>query len=72
VIYRWIDVSAYVKFTGRLTTTKSLRNFRGEKHLSADYHQQYLASHAQAGCIAAIYSCGAKPKEALGSEGAFM
>jgi len=50
VVCRWIDINVYRNPTGRLTTTRQLREFRAGKYFSADYHQQYLAMNPGGHC----------------------
>jgi peptide methionine sulfoxide reductase MsrA len=54
--YRRIAVNVYRKPTGRLITTRKLRDFLAGRGFSADYHQQYLAKNPNGYC--GIGGCG--------------
>jgi hypothetical protein len=47
--YGRIDVNVYWESTGRVTTTRQPRDFRGGNRFSADYQQQYLAKNPKSG-----------------------
>ena len=50
LVYQWFDVNVYQKSTDDAITAMYLRDLRGGKRFSADYHQQYLAKHPDGYC----------------------
>ena len=56
MVHRWIGGNLYRKSTDDATTAMYLREFRGGKRFSADYHQQYLAKNPGGYC--GIGGCG--------------
>jgi hypothetical protein len=50
----------------------SMNRLSAKSGFSLSFATASCVSHSQVGCMAAIYSCDLKPKEALGKEGASM
>jgi hypothetical protein len=63
LLYRWIDGNVCRRSAGRLTPSRKLRDFYERNHLSAGYHQQYLAKNPDGYCP--NHSCGIPYKSAV-------